>query len=375
MRTGMLLAMLAMLLPASAPAWSGPSPAHSEREPLPVDATSGVTLSARLGLEMRRAGGPRREVLESILVADRTEDSAWSGRVATLCHEGVIDCGRFLPMLETLPDRVLPAQRKSAVSSAECVKEETCLQVLPMKQRQALYRQAIVTGHPITDLGPWLFDSECALRALHEGMDELIPEIERGLGGRLHSNREAIEPALRMRKALISSDPTGALLKIIRHGAEVEVERTLRSVDEWEGYYHRAPGAEELFAMDAVREMGRLNPPGAAERLEVLYALYKPAEAKLERERNELLAQEKAGTLPRVYPRREIPRAKGLAGRLARSIVETIGDLGDREFERAVFKDRLDDLPTLWDRVDRVEKELVKQGRLKASEMVSGQQS
>jgi hypothetical protein len=84
MRTGMLLAMLAMLLPASAPAWSGPSPAHSEREPLPVDATSGVTLSARLGLEMRRAGGPRREVLESILVADRTEDSAWSGRVATL---------------------------------------------------------------------------------------------------------------------------------------------------------------------------------------------------------------------------------------------------------------------------------------------------
>jgi len=75
MRTGMLLAMLAMLL-RRAHCLSDrvrriPSGAFA------VDATSGVTLSARLGSRCA-ALGPRREVLESILVADRTEDSAWS---------------------------------------------------------------------------------------------------------------------------------------------------------------------------------------------------------------------------------------------------------------------------------------------------------
>jgi hypothetical protein len=373
MRTGMLLAMFAVLLPANVPAGEIRSQRYSEREPLPVDATSGVTVSARLGLEMRRAGGPRREVLESILVADRRDDSAWSGRVATLCHEGVIDCGRFLPFVESMPDRVPPTQRESAIGQAQCLKEEAYLQALPMKQRQALYRQAIVTGHSITDLGPWLDSDNCALRALHDGMDELIPDIERGLRGSLRSNRESIEPALRMRKALTASDPEEALLRLVRHGVEVEVEHTLMPADKRPSDY-RPFEAEVLFAMGAVDELRRLNPPGAAERLAALYALYKPAEEKLERERDELLAKEKAGTLPRVYPARVISPAKGLTGRLARSIVETIGDLGDRDFERTVFRERLDGLPTLWDRVNQVEKELVKQGKIKASEAVSGEQ-
>src|SRR5208337_2986683 len=152
---------------------------------------------------------------------------------------------------------------------------------------------------------------ECALRALHEGMDDLIPDIERSLDGPLQSNRASIEPAVRMRKALTSSDPAGALLRIIRHGVEGDVEHALRSADKWDFYYLVPSWPEDLFAMDAVRELRRLNPPGAAERLEALYALSKPAEEKFERERDELLAQEKAGTLPRVYPRREIPRARG----------------------------------------------------------------
>ncbi len=273
-------------------------------------------------------------------------------------------------MVEALPDRVPPTQRKSAVSSAECVKEEAYLQSLPTKQRQALYHQAIVTGRPITDLGPWLDAGECALRALREGMDELIPDIERALDGRLQSDREAIEPALRMRKALIAPDPAGALLKLIRHGVEVDVEHTLLPADKRPSD-SRPFEAEVVFAMGAVNELRRLNPPGAAERLAAVYALYKPAEEKLDRERDEMLAKEKAGTLPRVYPRREVSPAKGLTGRLARFIVEAIGDLGDRDFERTVFKERLDGLPTLWDRVNQVERELVKQGRMEASEMAS----
>jgi hypothetical protein len=371
----MFFTVLALLLSASVPATEKPTRAYSEREPLPVDATSRITLSAQLGLEMRRAGGPRPATVEVLLrdLGKVEVPSAWCTQVVETCFAGGVEWAVFLPSVDALAGKVGPQSRDYVVGKAGLMRREAYLQGLPLEQRQALYKEAILSGRSITGLGPWLSPAECALRALQDGMNGLIPDIERELAGRLRSNRQSIERALRLRKALIAPDPEGPLLQLIRRGVERDVEHTLLAVDKRTAD-SRPFEAEIGLARQALEELRRLNPPGAAERLEAMYALYKPAQERVERERAELLAKQKEGKFPPMFPPQEISRAKGVGGQLAVSIVQVIGDLGDRDFERQVFRERLDGLPILWDRVNQVEKELVSQGKMNASEMVTSEQ-
>lgn len=378
--------ILGLLLPVSGVASVAVPNPFPETLPLPVEARNPVVLNARLDLEMRRAGGPRRHIVEQLLLDGRTDDAFWSMKVTRACLAWVVDCARFLPLVEQMPEHLSGDARKSVEYDAGLLRREAYVQAMSANQRRDVYLRAL-EGFPIGDPQvSWLDADTAALRALEEGHDDLIPAIRRVLNGRLKANREPIEMHLRVREASISRRAGDTLLRLVQEGVGWDVERLLAQPPMWnmdrllaESKRPKAGARHDEVPLGVARlaldELRRVNPPGAREGLKEALTLYKPAEEKRIRDREEGLAREK-----RIEARGgqavtlKVPPEKALDGRLSRDIVEAIGDLGDRDYERAVFKDLLGGRLTLWDRVNKVEGELVKQGKMKVSEMVSGEQ-
>jgi hypothetical protein len=111
-------------------------------------------------------------------------------------------------------------------------------------------------------------------------------------------------------------------------------------------------------------ELRRLDAAGTSEDLKRVLELYRPAKEKQDRELQEKVAIARSEN--RYVPKDEIPSPTTYLSFLGWEIAEAIGDLGDRDFERKALGGR-----TLWDQVNEAERELVRQGKLHQSEMVS----
>jgi len=345
-----------------------PPDPYPDWAPLPVDLKNDVVRRARLELETHRAGGPRREVVRGILLAGRTDDAAWSGEVTFACLQGQIDCAEFEPLVHPLAGKLTGDWRRAVEHDLSVLNREAYVNSLPASARHDAYRQRLMGTPPIDPNLGWLNASAAALRALREGFDDLIPLIRANLGGSLESNRTSIERALRVRRAVISSNPGRALLKLVREGVEWDIKRSLATPDEMKKHKY---GDETPFqvAGQALVELERLNPSGAAEGLKDCLEMYEPVARRMEAERE--AAEARSGLIGAGTPEKQ-PARKYLVGWISGQILTVIGNLGDREFVRNVYSRELPGYMTPWDRVEQLEKELVKRGELKASEMVCG---
>jgi hypothetical protein len=354
-----------------------PNP-YPETQPLPADLWRDVVVRARLDLEYRREGGPRRDKIEQILLDSKTSDAScggryWSYAATTACVNWVVDCATFVPHLDPLPQNSTGDAKKKAEYESVLVRREAYLQGLSASARHDVYR-ALIEGQRVDDATlDWLDCDSAALRALRESFDDLIPVIRRNLNGRLKANRGVVGWDLRIREAVISPDPTSALLALIREGVTADVKRGLKTAKELKNDYP-LDDSPFILARRALRALRRVDPPNAAQSLKELLPLYRPVEEKWERDQREARARGDIGN-PFGPPKLELPPGQiPLVGQLSRDLVEAIGDLGDRDFERTIFRERLGLPFTLWDRVNQVERELVKRGELKADTMVTGEE-
>jgi hypothetical protein len=369
MRMRWSAAVLGAALAGGIAAAQPPEP-YPEWMPLPVGLKQGVVLRARLDLEFRRAGGPRRDTVEQILLNSESADPLWGYLATTACLEWVIHCTVFVAFMESRPQELTGDAAKKAEYESTLVRREAYVQGLSATTRHEVFRR-LIEGERVEDPQlSWLDPDTAALRALREVFDDLIPVIRRNLNDRLKANREPIEMDLRVREAVISTDPKSALLALIRECVNADVKCGLRTAEQLK---KEPPCSDSWFilARKALEALRRVNPPGAAQALKGLLALYRPVEEKWQRDRE---AEKARGAPIRFHepPEPQLPPGQiPLVGRLSRNLVEAIGDLGDRDFERTVFKNRLGLPFTLWDRVHEVEEALVKKGTMKASQMVT----
>lgn len=305
-------------------------------------------LACRYELEMRRAGGPRKEVLESILTTGtETGDLVWEKEILDACMGGLIDCREFVPLVSAVADHE-KAHREAARGAVERIRQEAVLQAMSDSRRRAFYLKALVNGFA-EDEGIRLDYRNAALRILDERMQDLMPRLQSELAIWPNPPSDLLENRVRIMNTLNSRDPQAGLLELVRAGI-------LQSTD----------SPAELLAKRALRELRRLNIGGTAERLKEILQLYEGERERQENERRELLEKvqkERRPLLPHEGLRLE---ANAYLGVLGRGIVETIGDLGDREFERRTLNGE-----TLWDRVHQAELELRRLGRLGENDMVT----
>ena len=359
------------LVAAGGGAFSGPPPEPSPWWPLPADLKSDLVLRLRLELEYRRAGGPRHDIVDRILMDGRTGDSRWSYWATIACVDGRTACAPLLPVLRSILDRHLTEDdRKYTEHGVALVAHHAYLEGLPASVRQEAYRRLIAGEHVDDPELKWLDPDSTALMALREGVDDLIPLIRDELDDRLRANRSSIGTEMRVREAAISPAPGSALLALVREGVKFDVELGLRPSDT--GKTGALPRIDETplhLARRAMEALRAINRSGAVKPLKELLELYRPVEERREREEK---SNSLTGQWLRAVPRPELPPGqRPLVGRLSRELVETTGDLGDRDFERTTFKNRLG-LPILWDKVKQVETELVRQKKLSSDQMVTG---
>jgi hypothetical protein len=343
-----------------------------KRPTLPVDADSPAVFVARFELEMRRAGGPRRDVTMNLLrLGARVQAPEWAFLAVRACEQGVADCRELAEEALAVLSRAGAAQKQYLTSAVSHLEAEAAIAAVARSERQAVYR-AVLLGHgpgriAEVSVSTW---SEAAVRALREHFDDLLPEIERTIGDHPADERGYIGELLAVRKAATSAEPAQALLALVRRGIDDDLQRLLASVPGGS-----ATSTDEFSlrcAHLALVELRESNMAGTITQLRQLLALYASAEVQAFRERNEL--EGKLKDQGRSIAPGDLPSPHRARGYLAVDLLETIGDLGDRGFERSEFRKRLEGTPPLWDRVNAVESELVRQGKMKASEMVTSEQ-
>jgi hypothetical protein len=300
----------------------------------------------------------------------RVQAPEWAFLAVRACEQGVADCRELAEEAHAVLSRAGAQQKQYLRETLRHLEEEAAIASMPRSERQAVYR-SVVRGHgpgriANVSLSTW---SEAAVRALRERFDDLIPDIEKTIVDHPADERSYIGELLAIRKAATSADPAQALLALVRRGIEDDVQRLLASPS------GRSDTLVDEFNLRcghlALVELRERNIPGAVNQLEQMMTLYQPAEEQAIRERKDLESRlkEQGGHLAPS----DLPSPHRLRGYLAVDLIETIGDLGDRDLERSEFLERLGGRPTLWDRVNRVETELVRQGRMKASQMVTSE--
>lgn len=321
---------------------------EKQRYPSLEEGTSPIViLNARYELELRHAGGPRPDRVDKLLrLRSNLEDPGWGADVIKACKDRLIDCREYVNLAATIVGRDTEDSQTTAARkhTYDQIRREAGLQSMTTQQRRTLYSKAFlqrVANDGDVELDAW----NAAERALDEAMYDLIGSIRKAESDWPMHGWDIIEDRhIKIAEALASSDSKRALLNLVRAGIPTR---------------HGEP--PEVTARVALSQLRRLNAPGTVEDLKALLELYVPA-----KEKQAWDAQEKAQRLGRALVASEMPSASAYLGFLGRNIVETIGDLGDREFEKKTLDGR-----TLWDQVNEVEIRLQKQGKLTASEMVS----
>jgi hypothetical protein len=316
-------------------------------------------------VEMRRAGGPRPWMLEEIFRDPSWQGSEiWSYELYNTCRRRLVDCNMFLG---SVSDRAKDAVRRQAR-----------LQALGTSERRELYRDALKRRTHSQDPSE-LQAADAAEYALTEGMDDLLPDIKRWLNSR--SSRDTIPyltGPVAVHDALHSPDPTAGMLNIL--------ERAVR--DEVDDLVHNDPGhkrpegvADEIIgarvAFDGLR---KLNPPDVLPTLKALYKSYARVDESYERRAKELDAKQQAGERINLSLRARLRDHCRFGGALRLDLAQLIGDLGDRPFERRIAYEEWKTCggglheaawPIPWDRLEVIERNLVKKGTMTESEMVT----
>lgn len=183
---GVLLGILALISAGSTEAKSPVEPSGNAPGGvrLRADPADPRTLSARLELEMRRSGGPRKASLEALLTqASRGSSVKWVRELVRLCAEGALACGVWSA-------RVSEASARSTEDSAEVIGEihsrferEVLLERLEQAGRCSLYAMAL-TGY--ARMGRHvLYSGEAAER----GVEERCRAVIEGLATSKAQNR------------------------------------------------------------------------------------------------------------------------------------------------------------------------------------------
>jgi len=240
------------------------------------------------------------------------------------------------------------AHREATRAAVERIRQEAVLQALPNSRRRAFYLKALVSGFA-EDEGIRLDYRNAALRILDERMQDLMPRLQSEIAKWPNPPSDLLKNRTRIMNTLNSRDPQAGLLELVRGGI-------LQPTD----------SPAELLAKRALRELRRLNIGGTAERLKEILQLYEGERERQENERRELLEKVRKEGRPLLPHERVKLEADAYLGVLGREIVETIGDLGDREFERRTLNGE-----TLWDRGHQAELELRRLGRLEENAMVT----
>jgi hypothetical protein len=332
--------------------------------PLPVSLNDPRTVTARLEVEQRRAGGPRGDVLARLFREEaQRRHELRSPDILDLCKDDIIGCAEFVKLAEECVTPTPGDRQKKELHDLQRIKEEAALQAIGREQRVAIFR-SVLRGKPATIVGIPCRWEGVALRALGGRLDELLPDIQDTLhAGRHDKPAESTVQQVQAREAALSKDPVAALVDLIRPDVECEVRWLLgnrRSDDRC--------GSEPGMARIALLELRRLGRAEAIPKLKELFDLYAPDEQR----QRELFEEKKARYAPKVpWNLPAEPFKPSLRTALAKELVFVIGDLGDRGFERAVLATKLDGAKPLWDQVHEVELQLQAEGQLTELELVT----
>ncbi len=327
--------------------------------PLPADLTSSVLFQGRLELELRRAGGPRSDLVAGLLKTSlAVDDPAWGRLVITACREGVVSCRDYVDLAVSRATKEQGGNTDARRAELTLIRKEVELQALSARDRQAFYRNAINTGGATIGVIT-VTDVEAAMRALEEGDNSLLPSIRSRLETWASGDRMAIRPYLDVAEAIASPSASDGLIQLVRQGATYDVT-SLKGEKPRSGEDAVAYDNERRTARLALVRLRRMNPPRVLEDLRNILALYDSV--KEQRRRTE----EKLQAAGRPYLSSEVAAPGDALGRLGKDISEAVGDFGDRALERSALGG-----PTLWDRVSEAEKALEKRGQLTLGAMVS----
>ena len=293
---------------------------------LPVDPTAPSVIEARLALEQRRAGGPRHEIVETLLtVGVENANWRWASFAADACREGTADCTVLMRLSRKWFEKRPSKERAGAEGAVEDLAREAYLRSLSDEERGELYEKALREKWvelPGTLLG--LGNGEAALRVVREGRRALETEARRSTKDEWNGRLREVGLAFRLIDMERGQGGRGALARCVEEGLEREAEQVGA----------RVPEAQRGDQVDlAIRAVSVLRQRGDASALESL--------------RRALVA----ATSDVAKPTDEWRLQRPLACRVA----ELIGDLGDRETELRLLGD-----DSLWNRVRNVEDALAK---------------
>ena len=342
-------------------AGEGPPPSSTKADAYPV-------VSGALELELRHAGGPRREVLVGLIKSlDASRHPSWGGAVLGACKDGLIDCADYVAIAEERLPRMRSDYPERAEADIQAIRRRAFLQGLSRAQQESLFRRALNTKGIVVE-GPIKIrgSEDAALWILRERMYDLIPEIERASRRWVSPPTQSIRAQILVGQACVSTDPGATLLALIRDGVEHDVALQIASTDPMVAFVPCTDLACSAGLL-AIPELRRLNPPGVVKELEAILDLYQPVRDKKEQEWLKRVEGAERNHHPVDYSSK--PSEISFLGSLGSSVAELVGDLGDRARERQALGGRC-----LWDRVHEAEREMVRKGLLRAGEMVTGEE-
>jgi hypothetical protein len=324
-----------------------------------VEKNVGIIMHRRFDLEMRRAGGPRQEVIEALLQeAFKRIDPAWGSWLLETCRNRVVDCGAYLVRAAEWSGKVPPHASEKAAYEHQLIRQEAALQAMTGHERKDLFRRILMKG--ADHEGPiHVDDGDAVMRAYQEGFLDLKPEIATANARHKGHDWGFLDTYRALALAKASNDPVNALLQIVRRGAELESSRKLLPEDAAQRPALADERRAQVTAVIALTELRRINAPGIIAGLQEALKLYAPVKAYVADRDQQQAAGSQEKARERVSPRSYL-------GTLGWSIAELIGDLGDRDFERTALGGRC-----LWDQVNEVEIVLVKRQLLKVGQMVT----
>jgi hypothetical protein len=308
-----------------------------DESPFPPDPTNPRVVDARLELEFRRVGGPRREAVESLLVTGLPRAGFnWIGFARRACREGLVDCVMLRRHASDWAAARSDLQRPFVKDSLKSLDREVYLRSLSQREWRALLERAARGGQVHLPDGHQAFDyGEAVRRILAEGQRDLEEEARRTVQSRPGGSLRPVAEQFELADLERGKDGANALVRLVLDGLRMENQQTEA------GVFKDSPDPKIRMAMAAIDRLRLRPPPQGLEEL-----------SKGLREVTEGAAR--------------TSRSWGSARPLACKLAELVGDLGDRKTEMSVLGDKC-----LSSRVATVESKLVEMKLLRREERVS----
>ena len=356
MRRERFLTVAAILVTALVlPRWRGEAAQADEDVALGASLAprldSEVLLSRRGELELRRAGGARRPVLEG-LVGDaiRRQVAGWALVAARSCWANSLDCREILALRGGRGAGPGEVKEAPADRGVELVRQEAFVQGMSRTERANLYEVVIRSG--AAKRGEWYFDAGDVGRRLVLGGDT---SFLRQLEDRQRRDPDpALDGILSVMRALAGGQAERDLVNLIRDSVLEEVEEP-PTPSETKHRSVREHTVTAILAMEVIRRHGLTSTLPELRRVTLSYRGVgtKRLQAANQESLEESSSHARSAVAAAVY------RDAG------RRLVELVGDLGDRRFEREQLGF------TLWDQVNSAESALLKRNVLQPPQLVA----